>query len=290
MLSGGLGNQMFQYAFGRALSIENNTKFLLDFSSIINHKDNTTREYELKIFQIDITIATKWKSLKYQYPSILNRINIKLNKLCGIPKIFKSNVMTERNYSKNKKLLKNTLIRGYWQSEKYFNIIESTIRKEFTFPKNLDKKNSLLEKRIEGTNSISIHVRRGDYADNPLTNKRHGLCSLDYYTNSIRYISNHINNPVFYIFSDDPEWVKNNIIIDYSSEIINWNLGRESYIDMYLMSICKHNIIANSSFSWWGAWLNSNPQKIVIAPKKWFANEGISTRTNDLIPKAWMQI
>lgn len=140
------------------------------------------------------------------------------------------------------------------------------IIQDFIFPIFEDEKNLKIKDKIEETNSISLHIRRGDYLGHTLFG---GICGEEYYQNAIGIILNKVKNPVFFIFSNDIEWCKKNLNIDYPSYYIDWNKGEESFRDMQLMSLCKHNIIPNSSFSWWGAWLNKNNNKIVIAPKNW---------------------
>lgn len=174
---------------------------------------------------------------------------------------------------------------GYWQSEKYFRDKASVIRADFTFKTSLTNRNAELAEQIEHVNAVSLHVRRGDYANNQKTNATHGLCSLDYYRGAVRYVSNRLEQPYFFIFSDDMAWVKENLKMDVHHLFVEHNHGLESYNDMRLMSLCRHHIIANSSFSWWGAWLNPSLEKIVVAPKKWFAND---TNVADLFPPGWV--
>lgn len=135
---------------------------------------------------------------------------------------------------------------------------------------------------------MSIHVRRGDYINNPETFKLHGVCGLDYYHAAIEYITKRTNTPVFYIFSDDISWAEENIKSKNQMIFVKETPHGKDYFEMYLMSVCKHNIIANSSFSWWGAWLNKSPEKIVIAPKKWMNETSIDT--TDLVLKNWIRI
>jgi hypothetical protein len=132
-----------------------------------------------------------------------------------------------------------------------------------------------------------MHVRRGDYASNPKTGATHGLCSLDYYEEAIRYISERVEQPIFFIFSDDINWVKCNLKVDFPCQYVDHNKSMESFNDMRLMSLCQHHIIANSSFSWWGAWLNPGQKKIVIAPRRWFLN---SNNVEDLYPASWVRL
>jgi hypothetical protein len=183
----------------------------------------------------------------------------------------------------------NIFIRGFWQSEKYFLEYRNTILQEFSFKSKLSEKNLATKKRIQSCTSVSIHVRRGDYISNPSANKVHGVLDENYYKRAIDKLD--IDGALFVFFSDDANWVKNHlapIILNSDNFIVvDHNHASESYNDMRLMSLCKHNIIANSSFSWWGAWLNTNPNKIIIAPKNWFS---IDKDTNDLIPKSWIQV
>ena len=167
--------------------------------------------------------------------------------------------------------------------------------------------NRELSRKIESHESISLHIRRGDFVQDSKTHQFHGACSLDYYNRCIEYVSEKTNNPHFFVFSDDPHWAKENLRQDISTTIVENNSGFKAYEDLQLMSQCKHNIIANSSFSWWGAWLNANPDKIVCAPKQWFRNKLMDTKyfipegfipwykdtfvdTKDLVPEDWMKI
>jgi hypothetical protein len=172
-------------------------------------------------------------------------------------------------------------------SEKYFIDAEKQIRKDFVFKLPMQNENIGLAKKISQVNAISLHVRRGDYASNPQNIATHGLCSIDYYQAAIKHMVEQVKNPYFFVFSDDSAWVTSNLKIDFLHQYVDHNHGKESYNDMHLMSLCKHNIIANSSFSWWGAWLNQNAEKIVFAPKQWFSK---STDTIDLIPSNWIRI
>lgn len=154
---------------------------------------------------------------------------------------------------------------GYWCNERYFCDIKDKVFESFKFPK-LDKKNSGIADKIMNTDSVSIHVRRGDYLK-VQNSMFQGICTKQYYEKAIEVIHGKIEKPVFYVFSDDIYWCKEKFTHD-NFEFIDWNKGLNSFRDMQLMSLCKNNIIANSTFSWWGAWLNSNPKKIVCAPIK----------------------
>jgi hypothetical protein len=174
---------------------------------------------------------------------------------------------------------------GYWQSEQYFREAAPAIHADFTFKSLPANRNAELAEQIGQVNAVSLHVRRGDYVNNPKTNVVHGVCSLDYYRDAVRHVASRVENPYFFIFSDDMAWVKEHLKMDLPCQYVDHNCGAESYNDMRLMSLCRHHIIANSSFSWWGAWLNRNPDKIVVAPKKWFAND---KNISDLFPAGWV--
>lgn len=185
-------------------------------------------------------------------------------------------------------------LEGYWQNEKYFSDMKEEIRDYFTFdPKLVDNRNALLAQRVQNENSVSIHIRRGDYID-PQNRALYGnVCTIDYYRKASDFIFQRIDNPIFYLFSDDMDWTKENISLLLGMEYderrvtyIDFNRGEKSFLDMYLMSKCKHHIIANSTFSWWGAWLGTNEDKIVISPSRWFDNQTVS----DIICDDWIRI
>jgi hypothetical protein len=177
---------------------------------------------------------------------------------------------------------------GYWQSERYFKDTEEIIRREFAIKRESDNANKQMADIIINTNAVSVHVRRSDYVNDTKTNETHGTCSLEYYREGTEIIARENPNPHFFVFSDDPIWVKRNLLINHRTTYVKHNDADKNYEDLRLMSLCKHNIIANSSFSWWGAWLNKNPEKIVIAPKAWFQTNERSSE--DLIPVTWQRI
>lgn len=292
-INGGLGNQMFQYACGRALAFKCQSTLVLDLSYLkknIGTQGTTKRSFELEVFRVNINEAGV-EDLKRLKPIIYRAINVFAFKL-GFKGIQISKYFIENKFSYNtniKNVGKDCFLSGYWQSPKYFDSIESLIRDEFTFHKQLDNKNLEIVSMIEKANSVSLHIRRTDF-QNTISNNTHGICSLDYYDKAVKFISTKFTDPHFFVFSDDINWAKENLKLPYQLTFISGNNGDKSYIDMQLMSVCKHNIIANSSFSWWGAWLNSNASKIVIAPKNWFSNEILNAQTNDLIPEEWIRM
>lgn len=264
-LTGGLGNQMFQYALGRHLAIKNKTKLKLHFTNALFC---TQRSYALDCFNIRAEMATDddLKKLGIVKNRVINRMLYLIDERFGIR--FNKNVITQRFPYKfdpsTLNLKDNVYIQGYWADERYFKQIEETIKGDFTFKGQLDVKNQKMADLITKTNSVSIHVRRTDYVNNSINNPQ--FIGLDYYINSIKEISKRVSDPVFFIFSDDINWCKQNIRSKYKTYYVDNNRSEDSYKDMWLMSLCKHNIIANSTFSWWGRWLNKNSGKIVIKP------------------------
>ena len=178
---------------------------------------------------------------------------------------------------------------GYWQSEKYFKGAVEAIRRELIVQKELEGKNLEIAGMIkEVAQPVSIHIRRGDYVSDKKTNQVHGLCSLDYYESAINRLTETFSSPHFFVFSDDQNWVKENLKLNLPATYVDHNDAATNFEDLRLMSLCKHNIIANSSFSWWGAWLNADSEKVVIAPSKWFADNNMNSQ--DVCPEVWVRI
>lgn len=283
---GGLGNQMFQYAIARSISIRNSIPLYLDLSGFKNYGRHQGFQFE-QIFDIKYhiaTINTLREVLGWQSTPLVRRVLARPEM-----KLFRNeNFVVEpyHNYWTGiKKIRSPAYLMGYWQSEKYFSDIANTIRQDFTFKDSLSEENTKVLKCIQSGNAISIHVRRGDYINLPNAAATHGSMTIDYYKRAVKYVMCRVGKPIFFIFSDDIQWAKANILIDAPCFFIENNIGNKSFVDMHLMSKCQHHIIANSSFSWWGAWLNSDTNKIVVAPKKWFL---IDLDTSDLIPERWV--
>jgi hypothetical protein len=285
---GGLGNQMFQYAAGRALSLRNQSPLALDISGFDNYGLHQGFELQ-RVFCHPFEIATKAdvrRLLGWQSPAIIRRIVSR-----GLFAAFcRERYVVEPHFHYwpgISDLKTDCYLSGYWQSEKYFADAARQIRADFTFRPPLGNENAEVARQISQVNAVSLHVRRGDYASNPKTSATHGLCSLEYYQAAIRHIAERVQQPRFFVFSDDIAWVLANLKIGFPCIHVQHNRGAESFNDMRLMSLCRHHIIANSSFSWWGAWLNPHGEKIVVAPKKWFANE---TDVRDLYPAGWVTL
>lgn len=286
-LTGGIGNQMFQYAVARRLAYIHHTVLKLDISSYESYK---LRKFELDRFNISAQIATKKEIEKFiKIPkNIFEKIIFNL-----IPSLQKKsqNYYEEKFYHFDQRVLAlpdNVFLSGYWQSEKYFIDIGDIIIKEFTIRTKPDSFNIALLNQIKASESVSIHIRRGDFAENSSTKLLHGLFRVDYILKAVSVITEKLNNPHFYVFSDDIDWAKTNLKMKYPITFIDNNIDKKDYEDLRLMSSCKHNIIVNSTFGWWGAWLNNNKSKIIITPKNWYKRGPVDTY--DLIPKSWIKI
>jgi hypothetical protein len=295
-LSGGLGNQMFQYALGRHLAEKNSTLLKLDLSGFEIYK---LHRYGLHCFKIWEYVATieEIEAFKRKNPPCAKRWVSKIGKRLSILTSATSDfyqsrsVIKENRFNFEPSVLEakgNIYLEGYWQSGRYFSEIRDFLLREFAFKYEQDVKSLEIAEQIQETESVSLHIRRGDYVHDPLTNHVHGLCSINYYKNAVNYITQKIPNCHFFLFSDDHPWVCENFNLDYPVTIVDCNNASTNYEDLRLMSLCHHNIIANSSFSWWGAWLNTNPEKIVLAPEKWFNDSILDTK--DLLPESWVKI
>jgi hypothetical protein len=201
-------------------------------------------------------------------------------------KIFENSPFIFNEDFLKEKIVKNVSITGYFQSEKYFIHYKKIVLKLFRFPKIKDKLHQKYLNLINNKNSVAIHIRRGDYLNDPKVRYIHGILGSDYYKKSISYIKKKLKNPFFFIFSDDIELVKKNFSFFNNKKYIFIDT-KSSINDLYLMSNCKHFIIANSTFSWWGAWLSKNKRKIVCAPKRWLRAR---ISTPDIIPESWIRI
>ena len=280
---GGLGNQLFQFIMGYILAKKNKINLRIN----IERYNSYDRQFELDRFP---------EIRKLNIPKIKSNKFYKILKISGIYKIMNFFFFNKNEFEKSpfvfngnlleKKILKNVSIIGFFQSEKYFIHYKKIVLKLFSFPKIKDK---LVQKHlnlIKNKNSVAIHIRRGDYLNNPKARYFHGILGENYYKKSISFIKKKVKNPTFFIFSDDIELVKKNHPFFNNKKYI-FTDTKSSINDLYLMSNCKHFIIANSTFSWWGAWLSKNKHKIVCAPKRW-VRARISTP--DIIPENWIKI
>lgn len=296
-IMGGLGNQMAQYAFARLIKEKLSEEVLLDLSwfeeikDLKEHPTATQRKFVLDRFNISLEIATV-KQVKECINEKKSKLPSFICKLLKTPKHTSNIVHQEDTAAFIPELFEykgDVYYIGYFQSKKYFNNVRNELLREFSLKENvLDEKNRELLLKIRDTNSVSLHVRRGDYVSNPAINASQGICSLDYYKKAIEHIVSRVDNVHFYLFSDDIKWVEENLKINYPFTVVDINNEETCYLDMELMKNCKHNIIANSSFSWCGAWLNQNENKIIIAPQKWTNNKNLNT--NDFLLESWIKV
>lgn len=275
--SGGLGNQIFQYIFGLTKAQELACDLDFDMSFF---KKNPKRPYQMDIFGID-SPANK----DFRIP-----IFWKLRKFIKKDKFMNLNIYRETSFlyeKKSEEIKDNTFIEGFFQSVKYFD--ETHARNVLTFKKEGSKKTKEIMEKMKGENSVSIHIRRGDYVQKARYKNLYNQLTLEHYARAIEIIKEKVENPTFYIFSDDPEWVRKNLKVE-NATYISHNTGNDSWQDLMLMANAKHNIIANSSFSYWGAMLNNNENKVVIAPEIWFSENKPEQQTKDIYPANWIKL
>ncbi|PWB67739.1 MAG: alpha-1,2-fucosyltransferase [Holophagae bacterium] len=303
-LKGGLGNQMFQYAAARALATARGVRLGLDLAAF---KADQKRRFELDRFPISAAIASARAIFRLttrpqtRSQRILCRAARALTKVAGAPPhreldLLKPLGVARRVHSEPhfqfdphfQELPGHVYLDGYWQSERYFSAIADELRRELTVGAAAQAEVRDLEAAIRSAESVGVHVRRGDYVTEERTAAYHGTCGADYYRAAAELVRDVAEQPHFFVFSDDPEWVRTNLAFLRPSTTIGQADRTRPHDDMRLLSLCRHTIIANSSFSWWGAWLNDHPGKRVVAPARWFTDPSIDT--SDLIPPRWARI
>jgi hypothetical protein len=289
-LRGGLGNQMFQYATGRALALRGAAALKLDVTWFATVASDAKRRYELDSFSIHGRVASEGDIARFGRAGTprFSRLRrwLRLGKEDDTWPIY-----CEPHFQYDPAvpdLPAPIYLDGYWQSERYFSDIADVLRREFTAKEPSDRENEALAAAIDAANAVSLHVRRGDYVTNPTTYRYHGICSAEYYQRAIDHLTSRVGMPHIFVFSDDQDWTRANLHFAVPTTFVGTNPPDCGYRDMMLMARCRHHIIANSSFSWWGAWLNPSPDKIVVAPQRWFG--GSSNDTRDLIPPSWVRL
>jgi hypothetical protein len=288
-LISGLGNQLFQYSVGRQLALKKNCDLKLDLSFF---GTQNLRTYTLREYNVKSSIASDEEIKKlagiYFSDKLEDKIRRKIQNLK--PKHKRSYFKEDQWWVYEPELFNtssNVYLDGYWQHYKYFEQLDKIIFDELTLKEGPHSNvQSILSEIKSNNSSVSVHVRRGDYVSDLAANKLMGLLPVAYYNRAIDYMKQHVKDPVFYFFSDDINWVKDNIKVGVECFYLD---GQKDYVDLNLMSNCSHNIIANSSFSWWGAFLNPNPDKIVIAPKKWVVPEEVNSRIQIQFP-SWIKL
>lgn len=284
-LTGGLGNQMFQYAFGRSLALWKNTSLQLDTTSLEKGEGTTPRTYALDAFQIDAPRVAYLSPLR---PTITDKIANRWEKQF-VP-YYRRRTIVEKSSRYDARLRScrdDAILEGYWQSEKYFEDHTNQIWQDLTFKNAPAGKNKTYIALMQSIPSVSIHVRRGDYVNHPLASAVYIALDANYYNRAIAQLATLSDEAfTYFVFSDDPAWVEQNLSLPTPYHLVDHNGPDQAAEDLRLMSLCQHHVIANSSFSWWGAWLNPNPKKIVIAPQRWFKTE--QKNSEDIVPKSWI--
>jgi Glycosyl transferase family 11 len=286
-LNGGLGNQMFQFAAARALGLRTGAVLKLDVSAFARDQ---LRDFDLAPYALSATtpLATgaELAACEQKKPRGLALVGKSLGfGKAAIP------AMREAHFHFDPGLAAATVpayLTGYWQSERYFTAHADQIRRDFAPIAPLEPENAALAEVIRASAAVSLHVRRGDYVSDTRTQAVHGVCGIDYYARAMDRVEALVPSPHYIVFSDDPDWTRANLTSPHPMTFVTVNPPARGYRDMQLMSMCRHHIIANSSFSWWGAWLNPRLDKTVIAPARWFASGDKDTR--DLLPAAWFKV
>ena len=285
-ITSGLGNQLFQYAVGRGLALRNETALYFDLSYYKQlYETDTPRAFKLNQFAIDYKLLN---SSPYRYLSKATKLlpNRTLKPLVHWIK--------ETQFHADPTVLDATeqfiTLDGFWQSERYFAHCEDVIRRELTFKRDTGATFESYRREIEQSEQpISVHIRRGDYVTHPEFSQSFGFVGVDYYQLAIARLREQFPNAKLFLFSDDPTWVQEHLVLDAPHVFVKNDGSDADLDDLQLMSLCKHHIIANSSFSWWGAWLNGGKNKVVIAPDRWFKNKP-DWNTKDLIPSSWLRL
>ena len=282
-IKGGLGNQLFQYAAGRSLALKTGLPLALD----LRHY-HRTREHGYALAGFDLANVSLGAA---DLPPLLRKRPFAycLSKLANRhPPLVRE---TGHGFDPAiAAVIGPVWLEGYFQSERYFRDTAATIRTELTPTSPLDPENARWHAEISSDpRAVSLHIRRGDYVRNQKFAAAHGTCTPDYYTRALAHVMQNMNgDPVIYAFSDDPDWVRENLKLPAEMKVVGHNDASRNVQDMRLMAACRHHIIANSSFSWWGAWLNPRADKIVAAPKVWFADPALTNP--DIWADGWTQI
>lgn len=292
-LLGGMGNQMFQYALGKHLALLNGSELKLDTSILLNWtpgKHAVNRGFDLDIFNLVPVFASAGEIKKYHtdgFP-VMDKVIFKIREKLG------ANRMTKEKYFHfDPAVLEvkgDIYLAGTWQSYKYFEAIEAGIRKDFEFKLPLSEAAAALTQEIRDVNSVCLNVRRTDYVTVAATSSIMAPVSIDYYKKALQKMQELRGDFNVFVFSDDVEWCRNNLsFITQPVSFVDHNYAGKKFGDyLQLMKACKHYIIPNSTFAWWGAWLNEDVFKTVITPQAWFNDNTINT--GDLIPDPWIKL
>ncbi len=287
-IKAGLGNQLFQYALARNLSLKHGTEVVLDLSW---YRQFPLRSYELDYFNIKGRLTTLREGIGLnQLRNGADRISRVIKLLPPLLKNIKYEKERQLSFEFEPAILDlpdNIYLDGVWQMEKYFKNIGDVVKKDFTLKNKPGEHYERALSQILNANAVAVHVRRGDLVTNKKTSALFGTCPVSFYREAVEILAGKIKEPVFFVFSDDIGWAKENLKLRFPTHFVSNNIIKDQE-ELILMSKCRHDIIADSTFSWWGAWLNENPGKIIIAPKEWVLDPTINTK--DVIPEGWLRI
>jgi hypothetical protein len=277
---------LFQYAAARSLADRLGCDLALDLRGL---NENGDRGYMLDRYEIRATVATPGdlQNLPAWQSSRIGRIRSRASQL--LPWLVSFPVFWPASFAYDarfERIPRPVYLVGYWQSEKYFAWNRGRLIGDLSLVRPLEE--SPILNAIRNTTSVALHIRRGDYVTNPLAAKFHGLCDLSYYQAAVDGLVTRFPELQVFAFSDDPEWVRRNLKLNVPLHVMDVCSADDAHIDLELMSNCRHHVIANSSFSWWGAWRNMSLGQVVYAPRRWFADP--DTDTSDVIPAQWMQL
>lgn len=286
-LAGGLGNQMFQYAAGLRLATRHDTQLVLDLSRLQERTACTPRAFGLHCFRVRATRTGTPRLL----PSSewAGRARALFRRIREPRAPLGMTLWPERGYAFDEAVLQApdaVCLEGYWQSEKYFHDVEPLVRAHFSFAEEPDGDVRRWIGEIARCESVAVHVRRGDYVSTAAGRRFHGVLPLDYYAKAAGLIAAQVRNPHFFVVSDDPPWCRQHFRIPHPVTVVEG--ARSASEDLRLIRSCRHHVIANSAFSWWGAWLADPPSRLVVAPERWFLTPELDTK--DLIPPGWLRV
>lgn len=280
---GGLGNQLFQYATGRRLALQNSCGLVIDHHWFNNPRHGETpRQLDLTRYKVKMRLATQfellhWAPMRSRWARYIRHL-LPLTLLREQGDGVNRNVLSARSHS---------YLSGFWQSEAYFAEIREQLLDELTPVDPPGSEDLALLNLMQRGTPISVHVRRGDYVSLASASTYHGLCTLEYYRRAIFYIAERVSSPTVFVFSDDSEWTKANLKLPLPTHFVDHNPPEKAFQDLRLMSLCRNHVLANSSFSWWGAWLSRSTDGLVIGPERWYA---VDRPTPDLIPSRWIRM
>lgn len=280
-VTGGLGNQLFQYSFGQFLHKNTGMEVFYYFDTVNNSRSFTNRDNELSKFNLDFAIADQEACSKYKIKNgLLGRFKRKITQL--LPFISDTYVVQQGPHDYPSKF-QDAYYDGYWQIYEYPETIKEKLQTHLQLSAEQLIKFKELINHFESENSVAIHIRRGDYITIPANAKIFNVCDKKYYDDAIAIVNSRVDDAKYYIFTQDMDWAKKNFV---GTDFV-FVEGNSAIEDMLLMAKCKHNIIANSTFSWWSAFLNKNPKKLIIAPKNWYRN---NFKTQNFINPRWIMI